>query len=811
MSSPPAPDPDQAALHDAPNRRNLRGQPAPIIGRTHEVWDVCGLIGDGTARLVTLTGAPGSGKTRLAHAIATQLGSSFPDGSWFIGLEAARTPGQVIAAIGQALRVPEEAGRPPRESLAAAIADRHILLVLDNFEQVLDAAAEIAALLAECPGLVCLVTSRAALHLRWEHEYPVLPLALPAIPPDAGGQRRPSRDISPEMLGQIAASPAVQLFVQRARSVQPAFTLSPSTAAAVAAICTHLDGLPLAIELAAARVKFLSPAALRERLHRRLSVLAGGPRDLPARQQTLRAALSWSYDLLPAGEQRRFRRLGVFAGGFTIEAAAAVAGEAEAATGRADVEGTVATLISSSLLAMQANGADEARYHMLETVREYALELLTEAHEGEEIRRRHAMFFTGFVEAARPRLLEGGQQAAWLARLDAEYDNIRTALEWSVSAPGEAETAVRLGGSLFRYWSMRSQVREGRHWLRRVLAVSEGVPAGIRGMALNAAGLLARQHNDYERATAWLEESLHVAQRDRNQRAMAVALHNLALVAQHGRADYPAARTLYEQSLQLSKELGNTWGMAAALNNLGGVAIRMGDYLAAETYLAESLALCRSIEDVEGTAHALGYLGTAALRQGDFARAAVRLGESIEQYAALGNRLGVAQCLEEIAAVAAGRGRPGRAAHLLGAAAALREAIAVPGDPADLEAVRATLTIVRDSLGGSGFARAWDSGRDATADAAVKEALTEAAAADGDPEPRTLPTTYPAGLTPREVEVLALLAGGCTNREIAVQLVVSVATVERHIANLYAKIGARGRADATAFALRNGLMPDGGR
>jgi non-specific serine/threonine protein kinase len=812
-------------------RHTLPLQPTALIGRDSELAALRARLLDPEVRLLTLTGPPGTGKTRLAIAAAARGLDDFADGACFVGLESVAEPDGVVVAIAQALRVREVDAQPLAATLAAYLRGRQMLLLLDNFEQVLPAGAHVAALLAACPELKVLVTSRAPLRLRWEQEFPVAPLALP----DGAGAGDPAA---------IAQASAVELFVRRARAVVPEFCVTPENADAVAAICARLDGLPLAIELAAARLRLLPPQAMLARLAGAqggtpLQLLADGPRDLPGRQQTLRAALAWSYELLTADQRALFRRLGVFAGGCTLEAAMAVAAaapspeplapsamtadpEPEARGPEPAVEDGLAALLGDSLLRMEVDPSGEARYRMLETLREYALERLTAAGESDETRRRHADYFMRLAETAQPQLQTGGQQTVWLGRLDAEHENLRAALAWASGAEGGAETALRLGGALFRFWSLRGYLSEGRHWLDRVVAAGAGAPAPARKKALNAAGLMARLQGDHERAAALHQQCLGLARQQGDPRSIAVSLHNLALVEKHGRADYAKARALYEESLAIWRELGDAWGISGTLNNLGGVAILTGEYADAETALEESLSLCRAIDDVEGIAHALGYLGMAALRQGDAGRAMALVGESLTHYATLGDRQGVAQCLADLAAVAAARDRSERAARLLGAAASLREAIALPPDPADRPALEATVAGTRMALGEAGFAAAWEAGRALSLDEAVAEALSEKAegggtrsAGDGDeaagvsPDSSLIPhlSTFPNGLTRREVEVLRLIAAGHSNPEIAQHLVLSVHTVERHTVNIYAKIGARGRAEAIAFAHRHGLAP----
>jgi predicted ATPase len=635
----------------------------PLLGREREEAAVTALLrrapqeGAGaTVRLLTLTGPGGVGKTRLALQVAAGLREVFADGVVLVELAAVRDPSLLPSAIAQALGLHERGGQPLGEILTASLHDKHLLLLLDSFEHLLEAAPLVADLLRVCEGLTVLVTSRAALRVRGEQEFSVPPLALPDpthLPPaDA-----------------LAQYPAVALFLRRTQAVLPAFALTPANAAAVAAICHRLDGLPLAIELAAARSKLLSPGALLARLEHRLQVLVGGPRDLPARQQTLRDTLAWSYELLDMAEQMLLRRLATFVGGCTLEAAEAVC-SASGDLGGGVLEG-LAALVDKSLLRQDAQadphaGNLEPRVVMLETIREYAWERLTASGEAEALRRRHAAYFLALAESAEPALL-GPDQAVWLARLESEHDNARAVLRWAVES-AEFEHGLRLAGALWRFWQVRGHLSEGVRWLETLLARDEAggrrVAAPVRARALKGAGVLAYRQGDYGQAATWLEESLALQRDLGNPEGIAAALNNLGLVA-YDLGDYARAAALHAESLALRREVGDTWGSAISLNNLGLVARRQSDYGRARALFEESLALHRELGDEGGSTLALLNLGDVARIQGDHERALGLLEESLALTRQLGDTGHQALALLILGAVAREQGSYGRAAAWL--------------------------------------------------------------------------------------------------------------------------------------------------
>ena len=549
----PADFPPLASLDARPH--NLPVQPTALIGRERELDALRDLLLREEVRLLTLTGPGGTGKTRLGLQLAADLLDHFEDGACFVPLAPISDPSLVASTVAQTLGIREVGGGPILDSLKDYLRDKNLLLLLDNFEQILPAAPLVADLPGACPGLKVLVTSRATLHLRGEKEFPVPPLALPD----------PERLPPVEALSQYAS---VALFAERARDVKGDFGLTDDNAPAVAEICHRLDGLPLAIELAASRIKLLAPAAMLARLERRLPLLTGGARDLPARQQTLRDTMAWSYDLLDEAEQRLFRRLAVFMGGCPLDAAEAVC-NAEGDLGL-DVLDGLGALVEQSL-ARQLKGADgEPRFRMLETVREYGLEQLEASGELGQTRQAHAEHYLALAEAAEPEL-RGPEQAGWLARLEAEHDNLRAALEWAVERDA-GELGARLGAALWRFWSVRGYLTEGRARLGGVLArAGPSVGPATRARVLDGLAHLTRLQGDYRVARALCEQSLAIRRELGDRRGIATSLHDLGMVA-YERGDYRAARALYEESLAILRELGYRSRIATALESFARLA-----------------------------------------------------------------------------------------------------------------------------------------------------------------------------------------------------------------------------------------------
>jgi predicted ATPase/DNA-binding CsgD family transcriptional regulator len=632
----PVPLPEQLATSRHVSSNNLPAPLTPLIGREQEIAAVCVLLQSTDVRLVTLTGTGGIGKTRLGLQAATELLDTFADGVFFVPLATISDPKLVIPTIAHllGLEYPQVGpGRPMQhmEYLKVSLQDKHFLLLLDNFEQVVSAAPDLAELLITCPHLKMLVTSRAVLHMHGEHEFPVPALAWPKsahLPED-------------EDLSQY---PAVALFLQRALAIKPDLDITEANAQAIISICKYLEGLPLAIELAAARIKLLPPRALLQRLTNRLQVLTGGAQDVPVRHQTLRNTIAWSYNLLDAAEQRLFRRLSVFVGGCTLGAIESSFSAFE--DGATQVLDGVASLIDKSMLQQIEQEAEEPRLVMLETIREYGLELLNASEEEETVRQIHAAYYLALAEEADTEL-GGPHQTIWLERLEREHDNLRAALYWSIEqdhAEHHVEIALRLGGALRRFWQMHGHLKEGQTFLEQALAASEGVTASkqARAKALIAAGTLASVQNDYMRAESWCQQSLILFRELGDQSGIALSLFLLGVMPWM-RGDFVAARSLTEEALALFREMGEKERIAWSLSTLGLLDIQEGKYARAYTLLEESLAVHRELGDKRGIASSLVRLAHVLfVSQGDQGAVRSLLEEGLALYRELGDKDGIA-------------------------------------------------------------------------------------------------------------------------------------------------------------------------
>jgi predicted ATPase/DNA-binding CsgD family transcriptional regulator/transcriptional regulator with XRE-family HTH domain len=839
----PTPGASADADRDRPGagqRTELPAPVAPLIGREREVAAVRDRLTNPDVRLVTLTGPGGIGKTRLALHVAAELGDRFADGACFVPLASVGDPDLVVPSIAQALGLREVGRSSLAERVKEHLRHRTLLLLLDNFEHVLPAATIVADLLAAAPGAKALVTSRAVLRLSGEHAVALQPLTLPDPASTPGVE-------------QLARYEATRLFVDRAAAASSRFAVSEANAPTIAAICRRLEGLPLAIELAAARIRLLPPRALLARLESALGalpLLVGGAGDLPARQQTLRSAIVWSHDLLDADHRRLFHRLAAFAGGCSIDAAEAVC-DAIGAVGLDTLTG-LGTLVDHSLLlqeepagAVEPDG--EPRFRMLETIREFALECLERGGEAAPVKQAHAAYYLALAERSE---LTSGAQAVWLGRLEAEHQNFRAALAWSLEH--DAETALRLSGALWRFWYMRGHLSEGRRWLDRALAGAGDGQTAWRARALCGAGVLAHYQSDHRRAAALCEESLAISRALGDRAGEAAALNGLALVARMG--DYPAARALYEASLAIMRELGDGWGVAytltyagiaawihgeagarptieeglalfrrsgdsmgiaRALNMLGDVAWAEGDLAAARASASEALAIMRETGDRLGSTRSVMTLAWVAAGQGDHALARRLYAECAAELNELGDSDSVALCLDGLAVSAAELGQPASATLLLGAASALRDEISGGVPAAMRDRHERTVRTARAGLDGEAFAAAWARGRAMRPEQAIGEALaSEASEPRAGAEPGSAAAAGPGGrrpapaggrLTAREREVAELVASGLTNRQVADRLVVAETTVERHVANIFAKLGVHSRAQVAAWAV---VQPD---
>jgi predicted ATPase/DNA-binding XRE family transcriptional regulator len=722
---------------------DLPSQLTPFIGREREVEKVQHRLLHPDIRLLTLTGPGGVGKTRLGIEVVRQVRHQFADGVCFVALAPISDPALVPSAIAQALGVKQGAGQSVTEALEQYLRERQLLLLLDNFERLLEAGPPIAQLLAACPRLKMVVTSRVVLRLQREHVCEVPPLTLPA----AGHQA------SPEQLGQYEG---IRLFAERARASSSGFMITTENAPAVTELCRQLDGLPLAMELAAARVRLLPPDAMLARLGNRLALLTDGARDLPDRQRTLRATLDWNYDLLSVAERSLFARLAVFVGGWSLEAAEAVCN----ADDEAEVLHHMSALVDKSLVKQQADIQHEARFTMLETVREYALERLEESGELERLRRRHAAYFLKMAEEAEL-ALQGPLQAAWLDRLETEHDNFRAALSWSLTSQGDTEMGLRLTGALSHFWYVRGHHSESRMRLQSALERSSDAITA-RAKVLFGAGQLAWFQGELVRANTLLKESLTLYRDLEDEAGAAYALLFLGRTA-ISQGDYGQGAALVEESLTLFHQQGNMWGSAWALIVLGAGALSEGSVDRAAATFEESLTLYKNLENMQGMALALIYLGRAAHMQGEVVRSNAILEESLALFKDLGDSRGVAEVLLELGRVARAQGNymrslklcreslvlsqklgdksyiafcltalagaiqatrdARRAARLFGAAQELLESLGAVLDPSGSLEYSNDLAAVRNQLGESAFEEARAAGGAMTVEQAVAYAL----------------------------------------------------------------------------------------
>ena len=777
---------------------NLIQSLTSFIGRKKELVEVHQLLTQ--ARLLTLTGVGGCGKTRLARQVAAELAanSSFAGGVWFVEFASLNDPNLVPQEVAQTLGIREVFDRPAISLLVDHLEEKHLLLIFDNCEHLLVACAGLAEkLLLASSGLYILATSREPLGVPGETTFLVPSLSLPD-------------QVHWLPSSELAEYDAPALFVERAQAVLPAFRPTEQNASAILQLCRRLDGIPLAIELAAARVNVLTVEQIAARLDDRFNLLTSSNRAavLP-RHQTLQATIDWSYELLTEKDRVLFRRLAVFAGGFTLEAAEA------ACTGdgieQSEILDGLARLVSKSLIVAEILEQREARYHLLETIREYAFHRLRESGEENKMRGHHCDWFLALAEESRARW-RGPAQKEVFNQLETEHDNLRAALEWARLEEALSERALRLGGALWRFWQIHDHLREGRQHLAQILSLPQTqAHTTARARALYGAGYLALMQGDYTSSQGYFEDNLAMARQLNDALLIANAIYGLGILARY-RGDNQRAVERLEDSLVLFRQLGDRVGEYVSLFNLAEAATARGEYQQAETLHEASLELKRAQDDEWSIANSLICLATLARLQGQNDRAIKLIKDGLELFRKIGDRSNIANSLLEFSAIAIARGHSQQGIQLYAAADTLLEALGYSSDDSYRAQSEHPLTMLRSKIGETRFKAAWEKGRALTLDQAIEQALglssllasqvdSATPSKRGEEDQARLPP-----LNERELEVLRLIADGLSNREIAARLVIALSTVKWHINNLFGKLSVRSRTQAIAQAKELGLL-----
>lgn len=805
------------AAETLPRGFNLPNQATRLIGRKQETASVCALLRRDDIQLLTLLGPPGVGKTRLSLHVAESMLDDFSDGVYFVPLASITDPDPVPQAIARAIDMSELSGAPLIDLLIDRLRDEQTLLILDNFEQVTAAALLVSTLLSKCADLKIIVTSRVPLRVYGEQEFAIPSLQVPHLEPPP--PRTANKETWLQALEQVDS---VALFVQRARLVRPSFALTEANATAVAQVCAKLDGLPLTIELAAARIKYLSPQALLSRLEHRLEVLRDGPVDLPPRQQTLRNAIAWSYDLLDAEEQSLLRAMSIFIGGGTLEAAAAVAAPSTEDQGQGapspslildpqsliPITDHLGSLADKSLLRWEGP-EDAPRVSMLETIREFGLEMLKASGEEEEVGQRHADYYTALA-AEVAKQIPGPDPLLWFVKLENELGNLRASLRWLLER-GQANRVVSIIEPLTAFWSHNGHLTEGIQWFEAALDPANSLDPAVKANACLIASYLAYLNGSYDRASLHAETNLALNKELGNPTGIAQGLHMLGSIPL-ALGDYEQTASYFDQALALYEQAQDKGGMARILNDLGELALRQSRWSDAAAYFERCLVLFRELGWRGGVSIALSSVADMQRRMGNLDQAVATFQESLRVTIELGTHAATIYVLEGLAEIAQAQGYSRRAARLLGAAERRREEVRKPIEPDKRTAYNNTVQAIMSALGNASYLEAWEEGRQMSGDEDIAYAQQPPSpnernpGAVSSPAKATTRAVEPFPLTRREREVVTLIAQGKSNNFIASHLVLSQRTVETHITHVLSKLGFSSRGEIAAWAYRNNIL-----